>query len=45
MQWLAVGAVLAADAALVVGVLHLLVGWPGPVAAVAAGCAAVLAPG
>ena len=34
MQWLAIGAVLAADAALVCGVLHLLVDWPGPVAAV-----------
>ena len=41
MQWMAVGAVLAADAALVAGVLHVLVGWPGPVAAVAAGCAVV----
>ena len=37
MQWLACGLVLAADAALVSGVLHLLVGWPGPIAAVAAG--------
>ena len=36
MQWLAVGLVVAADAALVCGVLHLLVGWPGPVGAVAA---------
>jgi signal transduction histidine kinase len=43
MQWMAVGAVLAADAALVAGVLHVLVGWPGPVAAVAAGCASLLA--
>ena len=43
MQWMAVGAVLAADSALVVGVLHVLVGWPGPVAAVAAGCASLLA--
>ena len=34
MQWLVVGAVLGADAALVFGVLHVLVGWPGPVAAV-----------
>ena len=34
MQWLAIGTVLAADAALVCGVLHLLVDWPGPVAAV-----------
>ena len=36
-QWLAVGAVVAADAALVCWVLHTLIGWPGPVAAVAAG--------
>jgi signal transduction histidine kinase len=45
MQWMAVGAVLAADSALVVLVLHVLVGWPGPVAAVATGCAAFLALG
>jgi signal transduction histidine kinase len=45
MQWMAVGAVLGADSALVVLVLHVLVGWPGPVAAVAAGCAAFLALG
>jgi len=38
MQWLAIGAVLAADGALIFGVLHLLVGWPGPVAAVAVAC-------
>ncbi len=37
MQWLAIGAVAAADVALISAVLHLLVGWPGPVAAVAAG--------
>ena len=43
MQWMAVGAVLAGDSALVVLVLHVLVGWPGPVAAVAAGCAGFLA--
>jgi len=36
MQWLAIGLVLAADTALVCAVLHLLVGWPGPVGAVAA---------
>jgi len=42
MQWMSVGAVLAADTALVVVVLHLLVGWPGPVAAVAASCAIFL---
>ena len=45
MQWMAVGAVLAGDGALVVLVLHVLVGWPGPVAAVAAGFAAFLALG
>jgi signal transduction histidine kinase len=43
MQWMAVGAVLGADAALVAGVLHVLVGWPGPVATVAAGCGSLLA--
>jgi signal transduction histidine kinase len=43
MQWMAAGGVVAADSALVVAVLHLLVGWPGPVAAVAAGCASFLA--
>jgi signal transduction histidine kinase len=42
MQWMSVGAVLAADSALVVVVVHVLVGWPGPVAAVAAGCAIFL---
>jgi hypothetical protein len=36
-HWLAVGAVVAADVALVGWVLHTLVGWPGPVAAVAVG--------
>ncbi len=45
MQWMAVGAVLAADSALVVAVLHVLVGWPALVGAVAAGCAALLAAG
>jgi len=45
MQWLAVGAVLGADAALVAGVLHLLVGWPGPVAAVMAGATAAVPAG
>jgi signal transduction histidine kinase len=45
MQWMATGALMAADAALVVVVLHVLVGWPGPVAAVAAGCAVFLALG
>jgi signal transduction histidine kinase len=42
MQWMAAGAVLAADAALIAAVLHLLVGWPGHVAAAAAGCAIFL---
>ena len=43
MQWVAAGAVVAAGAAMVVGVLHVLVGWPGPVAAVAGGCAVFVA--
>jgi signal transduction histidine kinase len=43
MQWMAAGAVVGADSALVVAVLHVLVGWPGPIAAVAAGCASFLA--
>ena len=38
MQWMAVGIVVAADVALIMGVLHLLVGWPGPAAGVMAGC-------
>jgi signal transduction histidine kinase len=42
MQWVSAGAVLAADTALVVVVLHVLVGWPEQVAAVAAGCAIFL---
>ena len=41
-RWLAVGAVVAADAALVCWVLHTLIGWPGPVAAVAAGAIVAL---
>jgi signal transduction histidine kinase len=45
MQWMSVGAVLAADSALVVLVLHVLVDWPGPVAATAAGCAIFLPAG
>jgi len=43
MQWMAAGAVVAADSALVAAVLHVLVGWPGPIAAVAAGCGSLLA--
>ena len=42
LQWLGAGAVAAGNLALVSVVLHVLVGWPGPVAAVAAGCAAFL---
>jgi signal transduction histidine kinase len=42
LQWIAAGAVLAGDLALAVGVLHLLVGWPAPVAATAAACTALL---
>jgi signal transduction histidine kinase len=37
MQWLAIGVVVAADAALIIVTLHLLVGWPAAVAAAAAG--------
>ncbi|MFZ0173778.1 MAG: histidine kinase [Acidimicrobiales bacterium] len=43
LQWIGIGSVLAADVALVAGVLHLLVDWPGPLAAVAA-AATVLIP-
>jgi signal transduction histidine kinase len=42
MQWMSVGAVLAADTALTVATVHELVGWPGPLAATAAGCAIFL---
>jgi signal transduction histidine kinase len=42
LQWLAIGVVVATDAALVTVVLHLLVGWPGAVAAVAAGMTMVI---
>jgi signal transduction histidine kinase len=42
LQWLAIGVVVAADAALVTVVLHLLVGWPAAVAAVAAGVSVVI---
>ncbi len=37
LQWMGIGAVIAADVALIAAVLHALVGWPGPLAAVAAG--------
>jgi len=42
LQWLAIGAVTAGDAALVSLVLHLLVGWPAAIAAVAAGVTVVI---
>jgi signal transduction histidine kinase len=42
MQWLGAGLVVAASLALISAVLHLLVGWPGPVVAAAAGAAAVV---
>ncbi len=38
LQWLAAGAVLAAGLAVTATVLHVLVGWPGPLAATAAAC-------
>jgi signal transduction histidine kinase len=37
LQWFGIGAVLAADVALIASVLHLLVGWPGPLGAVVVG--------
>jgi signal transduction histidine kinase len=42
LQWFAVGAVLAASIALVFAVLHVLIGWPGPLGAVAAGATALI---
>jgi signal transduction histidine kinase len=42
MQWLGIGAVVAAGLAMLATVLHLLVGWPGPVAAVAVACTAAV---
>ncbi len=42
LQWIGAGAVLASGLALAAGVLHMLVGWPAPVAATAAACAAAL---
>jgi signal transduction histidine kinase len=42
LQWFAVGTVLAASIALVVAVLHVLIGWPGPLGAVAAGATALI---
>ena len=43
MQWLGAGLVVAASVSLISLVLHLLVGWPGPAAAVAA-CATAAVP-
>jgi signal transduction histidine kinase len=37
LQWMGIGAVLSLNVALVAAVLHALVGWPGPLGAVAAG--------
>ncbi|HUA42532.1 MAG TPA: histidine kinase [Streptosporangiaceae bacterium] len=45
LQWIGAGAVLAAGLALAAGVLHLLVGWPAPVAATAAACTVLLPAG
>jgi signal transduction histidine kinase len=42
MQWLGTGLVTAAIIALISAVLHLLVGWPGPAGAVAAGASAAV---
>jgi len=42
MQWLGTGMVVAAAVALISAVLHLLLGWPGPVGAVAASAAAAV---
>jgi signal transduction histidine kinase len=36
MEWFGIGVILAATVALIASVLHLLVGWPGPLGAVAA---------
>jgi signal transduction histidine kinase len=42
MQWLGTGLVVAADVALLSIILYLLVGWPGPVGAMAAAAAAAV---
>ena len=42
LQWLGAGAVLAAGLALAASVLHVLVGWPEPLAAAAAACSVAL---
>jgi signal transduction histidine kinase len=45
LQWIGAGAVLAAGLALAAAVLHMLVGWPAPVAATAAACTGALSLG
>jgi signal transduction histidine kinase len=42
LQWLGIGSVLAADFALIVAVLHALVGWPSSLGAVSAGGAVLI---
>jgi signal transduction histidine kinase len=42
LQWLGAGAVLAVELALVTSVLHVLVAWPGALAATAAACSVAL---
>jgi signal transduction histidine kinase len=42
LQWIGAGAVLAGGLALAAGVLHVLVGWPAPLAATAATCTVLL---
>jgi signal transduction histidine kinase len=45
LQWIGAGAVLAAGLALAAAVLHLLVGWPVPIAATTVACTAALSLG
>ncbi len=45
LQWIGASAVLAAGLALAAAVLHVLIAWPGPLAAVAAGCTVLLSVG
>ena len=42
LQWFAIGTVLAGAIALVMAVLHVLINWPGPLGAVAAGSTALV---
>jgi signal transduction histidine kinase len=42
MEWFGIGVTLAATGVLIVTVLHLLVGWPGPLGVVAAGATALV---